>query len=111
MWCQQTNRAVFTWKQLCHEAGKGTYQDRHSTFNISMRGAIQRGAAENEVHKHEEKLTGASRQMSTLRRRYEKRCKGDDVEGTAHPSNNKRHSFKAWSRSCSRTLGLMTENS
>jgi len=36
-----------------------------------VRDAIQRGAAENEVPKHEEKLTGAWRQMSTLRQRYE----------------------------------------
>jgi len=78
--CQQTNRAVFTWRKPCREAGKVTYQDRHSTFNNSVRDAIQRGAAENEVQKHEEKLTGVWRQMSTLRRRYEKWCKGDDIE-------------------------------
>ena len=30
-WCQRTNRAVFTWENPCHEAGKVTYQDRHST--------------------------------------------------------------------------------
>jgi len=84
VWCQRTNRAVFTWNQPCHEAGTGTYQDRHSTFNNCVRGAIRRGAAENEVQKHEEKLVGASRQMSTLRRRYEKRCKGDDVENCTH---------------------------
>ena len=58
-WCQRTNRAVFTWKKPCLEAGKVTYQDHHSTFNNSMRNAIRRGAAENEVQKHEEKLTGA----------------------------------------------------
>jgi len=57
-WCQRTNRAVFTWRKPCREAGKVTYQDRHSTFNNSVRGAIQRGAAENEVPKHAEKLTG-----------------------------------------------------
>ena len=45
-----------------------------------MRDAIRRGAAENEVPKQEEKLTGAWRQMRTLRRRYEKWCKGDDIE-------------------------------
>jgi len=33
-----------------------------------------------DVQKYEEKLTGAWRQMSTLRRRYEKWCKGDDIE-------------------------------
>jgi len=55
-----------------------------STFNNSMRDAIRRGAAENEVQKHEEKLTGACRQMSTLRRRYEKWCKGDNIEDCTH---------------------------
>jgi len=70
--CQRTNRAVFTWRKPCHEAGKVTHQDRHSTFNNNVRDAIQRGAAENAVQKHEEKLTGAWRQMSTLRRRHEK---------------------------------------
>jgi len=66
-WCQQTNRAVFRWENPCREAGKGTYQDCHSTFNNSVRDAIRRWAAENEVQKHEEKLTGVCRQMSTLR--------------------------------------------
>jgi len=82
-WCQRTNRAVFTWRKPCHEAGKVTYQDRHLTFNNSVRDAIRRGAA-NEVQKHEKKLTGVWRQMSTLRRRYEKWCKGDDIEGCTH---------------------------
>jgi len=71
-WCQRTNRAVFTWEQPCRKVGKVTYQDLHSTFNNSVRDAIRRGAAENEVQQHEEKLTDACRQMSTLRRRYEK---------------------------------------
>ena len=57
-WCQRTNRAVFTWRKPCREAGKVTYQDRHATCNNSVRDAIRRGAAENEVQKHEEKLTG-----------------------------------------------------
>ena len=56
-WYQRTNRAVFTWRKLCREAGKVTDQDRHSTFDNSVRDAIRRGAAENEVQKHEEKLT------------------------------------------------------
>ena len=73
-------------EKLCSEAGKVTYQDCHSTFNDCVRDAIRRGAAENEVQKHEEKLTGACqcRQMSTLRRRYEKWCKGDDIEDCTH---------------------------
>jgi len=48
-WCQRTNRAVCTWKKVCREAGKVTCQDRHSTFNNSVRDAIWRGAAENGV--------------------------------------------------------------
>jgi hypothetical protein len=84
-WCQRTNRAVCTWKKPCREAGKVTYQDRHSTFNNTVRDAIRRGAAENEVQKHKEKLTGARRQMRTLRRRYEN-----------YTSNNMRHRIKAW---------------
>jgi len=70
-WCQRANQAVFTWRKPCREAGKVTYQDCHSTFNHSVRDAIRRGATENEVRKHEKKLTGVWRQMSTLRRRYE----------------------------------------
>jgi len=45
---------------------------------------IRRGAAENELQKHEERLTGAWRQMSTLRRRQEKWFKGDDIEDCTH---------------------------
>jgi len=36
------------------------------------------------VQKHEQRLTGAWRQMSTLRRRYEKWCKGDDIGECTH---------------------------
>ena len=55
----RTNRAVFTWEKPCREAGKVTYQDRYSTFDNSARDAIRRGAAENEVQKHVDRLTGA----------------------------------------------------
>ena len=70
-WCQPTNRAVSSWRKPCREAGKVAYQDRHSIFHNTVRDAIR---------KHEEKLTGVWRQMSTLRRQYEKWCKGDDIE-------------------------------
>jgi len=69
-WCQRMNRAVFTLEKPYRKAGKVTYQDSHSTFNDSVRDAKRRGAAENEVQKHKERLTGSWRQMSTLRRRY-----------------------------------------
>jgi len=85
-WCQRKNRAVFTWKNLCRdsEAGNATYPDCHLTFHNSVRDAIRRGAEENEVQKHENQLTGAWKQMSTLRSRYEKGCKGDDIEDCTH---------------------------
>ena len=38
----------------------------------------------NEVPKHEKKLTGVWRQISTLRRRYERWCKGNDIEDCTH---------------------------
>jgi len=63
---------------------ESNFQDRHSTLNNSVRHAIRRRAAANEVQKHEEKLTGAWGQMSTLKRRYEKWCKGDDIEDCTH---------------------------
>jgi len=81
-WCQRTNQAFFTCRKPCREAE--TDQDRHSTFNTSMREAVRRKAAENEVQKHEEKLTGAYKQMSTLRRRYETWYKGDHMEDCTH---------------------------
>jgi len=42
-WCQRTNRAVFTWRKPCREAGRVTYQDCHSTFNNSVRDATREG--------------------------------------------------------------------
>ena len=39
---------------------------------------------ENEVQKHEERLTGGWRQVSTLRRQYERWCKGDDIKDCTH---------------------------
>jgi len=87
-----------------------TYQDLHSTFDNSVRDAIRRGAAENEVPKHEERFTGAWRRMNTLRRRYEGWRKGDDIEDCTHQQRYGA-SCKIRLRSCIRTLGLVTENS
>jgi len=60
------------------------YQDRHSKFNNSVRDAVRRGTTENELQKHEKRLTGAWRQMNTLRRRYKIWCKGDGIEHCTH---------------------------
>ena len=44
-WYERTNRAVFTWKPPCHETGKVSYQDRHSTCNNSVSNT-ERGSRE-----------------------------------------------------------------
>jgi len=49
-----------------------------------VKDAIGRGAVENEVQKNEKGLTGAWRQMSTLRRQYEKWCKDDNIADCTH---------------------------
>jgi len=46
--------------------------------------AIRRGAGENEAPKDEERLTGAWKQMSTLRRRYTRWCKDNNIEDCTH---------------------------
>jgi len=109
-WCQRTNRAVFMWGKPFREAWKVTYQDRLSIFNNSVRDAIRRGAAENEVQKHEVKLTGAWRQMSTLRRRYEMWCKGDDIEDCTHKQRYE-ESYQSMVKVLQQNTWLMTENS
>ena len=40
-WCQRTNRAVVTWRKPYRETGKVTNQDRHLTFNNSVRDAVK----------------------------------------------------------------------
>jgi len=45
---------------------------------------MQYREAEIEEPIHEERLTGAWRQMSTLKRRYEKWSRGDDIEDCTH---------------------------
>jgi len=49
-----------------------------------VRDVIRRGAEDNEVQKHGERLTVAWRQIRTLRQRYERWCKGDDIEDCTH---------------------------
>jgi len=73
-WCQRTNRAVFMCQQLCREAGKVTYQDRHSTFENDVRDAIRRGAAENEVQTHEERLKVLQQNTWIDDRKFLKSC-------------------------------------
>ena len=48
-----------------------SYKDRKATWNNGVRKAIRRGAAEDEVGKHRELITGAWREISMQRRRFE----------------------------------------
>jgi len=64
-----------------------------------MRDAIRTGAAENEARKHEEELPGAWRQMSTLRRRYEKWFQSDDIKDCTH-----KHRYEASHQSMMKVL-------
>ena len=48
-----------------------SYEDHKATWNNGVRKAIRRGAAENEVQKHRELMTGAWKKISTQRRRFE----------------------------------------
>ena len=48
-----------------------SYEDRKSTWNSGVRKAIRRGSAEEEVHKHRDRLTGAWKQISKQRRRVD----------------------------------------
>jgi hypothetical protein len=70
-WCERTSRAGFTWKEPRRSGGKINYEDRKAAWNNSVRKAIRRGAAENEVQEHREQMTGDWRQISTQRRRFD----------------------------------------
>ena len=48
-----------------------SYEDRKSTWNSGARKAIRRGSAEEEVHKHRDRVTGAWKQISKQRRRVD----------------------------------------
>ena len=57
-----------------------SYEDRKATWNNGVRKAIRRGAAENEVQKHRELMTGAWKKISTQRRRFEVKYDPDLLE-------------------------------
>ena len=58
-------------ENLAEVGGKVSYEDRKTTWNKGARKVIRRGAAENEVQKHRELMTGAWKKISTQRRRFE----------------------------------------
>jgi len=68
---RQDNRAVFTWQEPRRKRGTVSYEDQKSTWNSGVRKAIRRGSAEEEVHKHRDRVTGAWKQISKQRRRVD----------------------------------------
>ena len=70
-WHDRTNRAVFTWQEPRRKGGTVRYEDRKSTWNSGVWKAIRRGSAEEEVRKHQERVTGAWKQISKPRRRVD----------------------------------------
>jgi len=48
-----------------------SYEDRKSTWNSGVRKAIRRGSAEAEVRKHQDRVTGAWKQISKQTRRVD----------------------------------------
>jgi len=67
-WHDRTNRAVFTWQEPRRKGGTVSYEDRKSMWNSGVRKAITRGSAEEEVRKHQDRVTGAWKQISKQRR-------------------------------------------
>jgi len=45
-----------------------SYEDRKSTWNSGVQKAIRRGSADEEVRKHQDRVTGAWKQISVQRR-------------------------------------------
>ena len=68
-WHDRTNRAVFTWQEHRRNEGTVSYQDRSSTWNSEVQKAIRRGSAQEEVCKHQDRVTGAWKQICKKRRR------------------------------------------
>ena len=48
-----------------------SYEDRKSTWNSGVQKAIRRGSEEEEVRKHQDRVTGAWKQISKQRRRVD----------------------------------------
>jgi len=68
-WNERTNRAVFTWQEPRQKRSTVSYEDHEPTWNSGVWKAITQGSAEEEVHKHRVRVTGAWKQISKQRRR------------------------------------------
>ena len=57
-WHDRTNRAVFTWQEPCQKGGMVSYEGQKSMWNSEARKIIRRGSAEEELRKHQDRVTG-----------------------------------------------------
>jgi len=70
-WRDMPNQAVCTWQEPCLKGGTVSNEDRKLTWNSGVWKVIRRGSAEEEVHKHPDRVTGAWKQISKQRRRVD----------------------------------------
>jgi len=93
-WHDRTNRTVFKWQEPRRKEGMVSYEDQKSTWNSGVRKAIRQGSAEEEVHKHRDRVTGAWKQISKQRRRVDVSYDPSMVVALQHGTWMDEESFK-----------------
>jgi len=82
------------WLHLAYFGQKTSYEDRKSAWNSGVRKTIRRGWAEEEVHKHRDRVTGAWKQISKQRRRVDVRYDPSMVTALHHGTCMDEEGFK-----------------
>ena len=62
---------MITWQEPRQKGGKLSYENQKLTWNSGVRQAIRRGSAEEGVHKYQDRVTGAWKQIGKQRRRVD----------------------------------------
>ena len=70
-WHDRINRAIFTWQEPRRKGGTVSYKNKKSTWSSGVRKASRRGSAEGDVRKHQDRVTGAWKQIFKQRRRVD----------------------------------------
>ena len=73
-----------------------SYADQKSTWNSGVRKAIRRGLAEEEVRKHQDRVTGARKQISKQRRRVHVSYDPSMVEEKRKRRGNQQLFYGTW---------------
>jgi len=93
-WHDRKNRAVFRWQEPRWKGGTVRYEDRKSTWNSGVCKAIRRGSAEEEMRKHQDHVTGAWKQISKQRGRFDVSYDPSMVTALQHGTWMDEESFK-----------------